>query len=726
MQFCDCPTTLLPRSLYLNPVSKLKPTSYSGFVRLVAEIGGLGFFLAAVAGLLGDPDLRSGAFALQSIVIGAAAAGSRRFAVALPGRGIASFVTGVALAAVLLRGWEFAVVIMSVGMLFGEAVLRRQRISDALANSGHLGLSTGLVGLIYGSIGGETGAASVDVQNLVPLGFAVLALPLFVNFTFYLELALSRGAAWVDAKLTLRWEAVMSLAGSTLAVAWVGLLIAEAPIIPSLGVAGAFIGLAWLVYWVIQAGVRADELRLVQGLAGAVAAEVSIQRSFKKIQELTSRLLPWENMGFARYETATNEMVIVADTTGSADLRFAAGAGVIGEAVRQGEPVVASALSYGDMVLPEGETPGSEILVPLYNGGGLVGAWSVRHTDPTMYRHADAQLLNLLAPQLALSLNLSVTVAPLLQSSERTAHYVEQLTTTSNTIREVAQSAAQSAARAESEARRAADNAEEAVRALERLVDGIDSTMKAGSDTEEATRSVSKTAVELHSASGRTVDQLQQLGSTIETGVTEVGRLREAARDVAEFSDTIASIANQTNLLALNATIEAARTGIQGRGFAVVADEVRKLAEQSADAARRMGGSAQDTKRAIDRAARVLEDLGSQLAQLGEASNDWSDALTDIVDTAEKTRRAGERMAVLPEENLKIAQETNQIVEQARSAAASSASEAADLAAATQAQLQAIQELIRGGAELSHVAHQLAEATRFLQQEAPNLDNQSH
>jgi methyl-accepting chemotaxis protein len=430
-------------------------------------------------------------------------------------------------------------------------------------------------------------------------------------------------------------------------------------------------------------------------------------------------------MGFAQYETATNEMVIVADTAGSTELRFAAGVGLIGEAVRRGEPVVASALSHGDIVLPEGETPGSEILIPLYHAGGLAGAWSVRHTDATMYRSADAQLLNLLAPQLALSLSLSATVAPLVKSSERTARYVEQLTTTSDTIREAAHSAARNAAKAESEAKRAADGAEAAVRALERLVEGIDSTMKAGTDTEEATRSVSKTAVELHSASGNTVDQLRQLGLTIEIGVTEVGRLREAAQGVAAFSDTIASIANQTNLLALNATIEAARTGIQGRGFAVVADEVRKLAEQSADAARNMGGSAQDTRRAIDRAARVLEDLGSQLAQLGEASNDWSESLTHIVDTAEMTRRAGERIALLPDENLKIAQETNEIVEQARSAAASSASEAASLSTATQAQLQAIQELIRGGAELSHVAHQLAEATRFLQQEAPKTDNQS-
>ncbi|UCD23560.1 MAG: GAF domain-containing protein [Gemmatimonadota bacterium] len=696
-------------------MSKLRPTSYSGIIRLLAEIGGLGFFLAAAAGLLGNPDLRAGAFALQSIVIGAAAAGSRRFAIALPGRGIASFVTGVALAAILLRGWQFAVLIASLGMLFGEIVLRRQRIADGLANSGHLGLATGVVGLVYGIIGGQTGAASVDVRNLAPLGFAVLALPVLANATFYLELALARGTAWVDARLTLRWEAVMSLAGSVLAIAWVGLLTAEAPIVPSVGVAVAFTGIAWLIYWVIQAAVRADELRLVQGLAEAVAAEISIQRSFKRIQELTSRLLPWHNMGFARYDSRKNEMVIVADTAGSADLSFAVGAGLIGEAVHRGEPVVASALSHGDMVLPEGENPGSEILVPLYLGGGLAGAWSVRHADPMMYRPADGQLLNLLAPQLALSLSLSATVAPLVTSSEQTTRYVEQLNSTSDSIRQLSQNAAKTAAAAESEAKRAASSAEEAVHALERLVEGITNTMKAGEDTDKATESVSKTAIELHSSSGKTVDQLRQLGSTIEVGVTEVGRLRDAAKDVAEFSDTIASIANQTNLLALNATIEAARTGIQGRGFAVVADEVRKLAEQSSDAAKSMGVSAQETRRAIDRAARVLEDLGSQLAQLSEASNSWGDSLAHIVETAERTRRVGERMAVLPEENLKIARETNEIVERARSAAAGSAGEAAGLAAATQAQVQAIQDLIRGGAELSQAVHQLAEATSFLQ-----------
>jgi methyl-accepting chemotaxis protein len=695
-------------------VSKPKTISRSGLIRFASELGGLGFFLVAVVGLLEDPTLRGGAFTLQTIVIGAAAAASRRFAVSLPGRGIASFATGVAVAAILLRGWQFAVFVICVGMLFGEIVMRRQRIADALSIAGHLGLATGFIGLLYGLIGGVTGAGAVEIANLVPLVFIVVVLPAFVNATFYSELALSGGVAWVDAKLTLRWEAVMALAGSGLAIAWVGILTAEAPTLPALGVAAAFMAVALLIYWVIQSGVRADELRLVQRLAGTVAAEVSIQQSFERIQQLTTRLLPWENMGFARYQAGTNEMVILADTAGSSELRFPAGTGLIGDAVRHGEPVVASALTYGDMVLPEGETPGSEILVPLYHGGGLAGAWSIRHSDPTMYRRDDAFLLNLLAPQLALSLNLSTTVAPLVQSSDRAARCVEQLAATGDTIREATQQAAKNAARAESEARKAVERAEDGVKALERLVDGIGGTRQAGTDTEQATRSVAKTAVELHEASGNTVEQLRQLGSTIEIGVTEVDHLRDAAQDVAEFSDTIASIANQTNLLALNATIEAARTGLQGKGFAVVADEVRKLAEQSADAARKMGGSAQDTRRAIDKAARVLEDLGGQLAQLTEGSNEWAAALTHILDTAEVTRRTGERMVALPQSNLEIAEETSLIMAEARAAAERSAGEAAHLVVATQAQLQALQELTRSGAELSQITSQLSEATRFL------------
>src|SRR5213079_2850421 len=65
---------------------------------------------------------------------------------------------------------------------------------------------------------------------------------------------------------------------------------------------------------VIRRGVHADELALIQGLSQAIARDISLAKSFPRIQELARRLVPWEHMGFARYDAGTNEMEMVADT----------------------------------------------------------------------------------------------------------------------------------------------------------------------------------------------------------------------------------------------------------------------------------------------------------------------------------------------------------------------------------------------------------------------------
>src|SRR5436189_5816374 len=65
---------------------------------------------------------------------------------------------------------------------------------------------------------------------------------------------------------------------------------------------------------VIRRGVHADELALIQGLSQAMARDISLAKSFPRIQELARRLVPWEHMGFARYDAGTNEMELVADT----------------------------------------------------------------------------------------------------------------------------------------------------------------------------------------------------------------------------------------------------------------------------------------------------------------------------------------------------------------------------------------------------------------------------
>ncbi|WP_285259068.1 methyl-accepting chemotaxis protein [Halopseudomonas bauzanensis] len=79
----------------------------------------------------------------------------------------------------------------------------------------------------------------------------------------------------------------------------------------------------------------------------------------------------------------------------------------------------------------------------------------------------------------------------------------------------------------------------------------------------------------------KTIAQIQNLSTSVNTAVDHMATLSADAREIATVLDVIRAIAEQTNLLALNAAIEAARAGEMGRGFAVVADEVRNLAQRT-------------------------------------------------------------------------------------------------------------------------------------------------
>src|SRR5207237_50720 len=158
--------------------------------------------------------------------------------------------------------------------------------------------------------------------NLPTLVVFLVLLPCVVNATFYLELALGRSLAWVDPRLTARWEAVVYACSAGLALGWFALMHANV-----------------------------DPAALPVTGAGPPAA-----------------------------------------------------AGLTGEVLRLRRPVVARALAREQVVAPGREQPGSEVLVPLYHAAQLVGVWSVRHSDPAMYRDSDGDMLALLAPQLALML----------------------------------------------------------------------------------------------------------------------------------------------------------------------------------------------------------------------------------------------------------------------------------------------------------------------------------
>ena len=685
-------------------------------VRSVIFLAALAGFGAGVAAYAGGSVPMGENLPLAAALLILVAALTRRYGIALPGNGFSSYVIGVMLFAILDRGWAFTAVVAPFAMIVGDVFLRRLPLRAALVNAAHLTAGSTLVGLMYQRLGGETGIAALAPGNLGTVALTVALLPIVVNGTFYLELALGQTIAWVDARLTIRWESIVYLVSAGLALGWLALVHATVPAGPRALIAGALLLTTAGSLYVLRLGVRADELNLIQRLAQAIAAELTLSRSFARVQELTRQLVPWEQMGFARYDPRTRQMELVADTASApgTTFRFDSDAGLTGEALRLRRPVVAHGLAKDQVVVPGGETPGSEMLVPLYHAGQLVGLWSVRHSDPAMYRPSDGELLELLAPQLALMVAIDGSLRPVTGASDQTTQYIETLTATTEEIHASSEEVAASAQRASHGSSQAATLTSAVEREAGQLKESATELAAAGDRTREAGAQMEKTADKVRIGTQHAVRQLTDLGATTEESAAEVSRLRDVAAQVEKFSETIGFVANQTNLLALNATIEAARAGIHGRGFAVVADEVHKLAEASGREARNVGKSVQDTRRALDRAAQLIERIRGDLGQVVQSSAEWVQDLDRIADAAAETARAGKQVAEVGRQSAGLATRITETLGQARAAAQTSSQEAEAVAAAAAEQLRAIEDLAHGATELSALAQQLSQALRFI------------
>ena len=156
------------------------------WVRVVVGFGAVCFLGVSVAGLT-DPALHQSALAVEFLVLVAATIFARKFGIALPGKGFASFTLGVVLFAMLHQGWQIALWVAAMGVTVGDIVLRRLRVPDALANGSHAGFATGIAGTLYALTGGWTGSDALTEENFVPLSLAVLLLPAIANLTYYLE-----------------------------------------------------------------------------------------------------------------------------------------------------------------------------------------------------------------------------------------------------------------------------------------------------------------------------------------------------------------------------------------------------------------------------------------------------------------------------------------------------------------------------------------------------------
>jgi methyl-accepting chemotaxis protein len=160
----------------------------------------------------------------------------------------------------------------------------------------------------------------------------------------------------------------------------------------------------------------------------------------------------------------------------------------------------------------------------------------------------------------------------------------------------------------------------------------------------EVARRAADFSVQGQGSAQRSVEGIRQIQDAVGRIVSQSTQLLDQAKAVGEIVETVKDLATQSHVLSLNASIEAVRAGEAGKGFAVVATEVRALAEQSGQAATRIGklvqeilGAIQATLDLTERSRHGMEGSldairasGQSLTQIGAIVKETSEAALQI------------------------------------------------------------------------------------------------
>jgi methyl-accepting chemotaxis protein len=205
-------------------------------------------------------------------------------------------------------------------------------------------------------------------------------------------------------------------------------------------------------------------------------------------------------------------------------------------------------------------------------------------------------------------------------------------------------------------------------------------------------------------SAGQTLLDVQEIVGTSAQQVQELARLSEP---ITAFIDLIRQISSQTNLLALNAAIEAARAGEHGRGFAVVAEEVRRLADSSSSAAEEVAKTVQFIRKQVREVSETM-DVGSARVQgIEVVATAAARALEDIAAAVQEVHTAAGEVVREAEANRRIVAELGERTQEVSQAATEHASASEQVTAAAEEQTASTEQMAASAGDLLQGATRL-------------------
>ena len=250
--------------------------------------------------------------------------------------------------------------------------------------------------------------------------------------------------------------------------------------------------------------------------------------------------------------------------------------------------------------------------------------------------------------------------------------------------------------------------------AIHEMSDGIRQVADNAHGVSETAGKTAEIAAEGNRALQTVIQQMDSISQVVNRLAEEVRNLGQRSYKIGEIVSVITSIAEQTHLLALNAAIEASRAGEHGKGFAVVAGEVRKLAEQSSASAAEITQVVETIRSSTVHAAASMESgvsvvqegldvvhrAGESFAQIQSYIQLVSQQIAEVSTAAEQLSAGGEQV--------------RRSVSHIADVAVASASDTQTVSAAAEEQLASMEEITASAASLARIADELNQLmTRF-------------
>ena len=621
----------------------------------------------------------------------------------------------VALAGSLLAGVPATALAVALGTVVADWVWQRKAFLVGGVNAGREVIALVAAYGVYAEIRHltENVSAGFTTADIPALFFFALAYFAIGRLLFYFTLILRAKLEKDEQLLIIRYE-IIAYSATLLATATVVGAVRAWPPVAWAFVAAALGALGLLLKRMLEEAISAEELNKIHAMEAVITANVSLEDSFRRIENLAHRLVDWGDFRIYRRTDARLDLLYRSEV-GRAD-RGGAPDGDVGvlrtEAAEQGHAIVIDDVARDVRLVDPPEHVRSLVIVPLKFGDQVIGTLELEHHKRRAYREADVLTISTFATQLATAIHITDLRRPLADTVERMTSELATLARTAVALRESARGVA-----AATHAIRSGVVSEESEIAggLEATAGLAEVSVRVSSDGAAAAKSssdASDTAARNRQRIQDAIERLVALKTFVSESSGKVQELGVVSRRITGFIASIRELADMTNLLALNAAIEAARAGKHGKGFAVVAGEIRQLAEQSGAAAAEAGGLVEDVHRQVGEVVEQMRRGQVTVGGVEELSAGALDALDRIVAaTADATEHARRIAGAAADQNQAFGR-LRQSMNAVAGIAWKNREEADDVATRATQAADGLTDLERATKELEQVATMLRELTR--------------